>query len=140
MNPDDIPELIEPITVLFQQIDKTKTTYSTGVSGRRETQNYVARTAVMSIQAQVAFGDTDQKPGYSALGVDEQAKGHLTVRYKDMADSGFTLKRGDKITKLGNLDVNYFLLHGNGDPAAHFSAIGGFTLLRLFFSDREPTT
>lgn len=135
----DQPELIEPINVLLQQIDKTKTTFSTGVAGRREIQNYVARSASMTVQAQVAFGDTDQRPNYSQFGVDEQAKGYLVVRFKDMADAGFTLKRGDKITKLGNLDVNYFLLHGNGDPAAHFSSLG-FTLIRLFFSDREPTT
>lgn len=134
----DVPELIEPITVQFQQINKTATTFSSGVSGRREIQNYVARDAVKTIQAQVAFPDTDQKPLYSQMGVDEQAKGYLVLRYVDMQSLGITLKRGDKITKLGNLDVSYFLLHGNGDPAAHFSSIGGFTLLRLFFSDREP--
>lgn len=134
----DQPTLIEPIAVLFQQIDKAATTFSSGVSGRREIQNYVARTATASIQAQVAFGDADNKPNYTQLGVDEQAKGYLVIRYKDMAALGITLKRGDKIIKLGNLDVSYFLLHGNGDPAAHFSSIG-FSLLRLFFSDREPT-
>lgn len=138
MNYDDIPELIEPIPVLFQQIDKTATTFSTGVSGRREIQNYVARTATVSVPAQVVFGDTTNRPEFSQLGVDENARGYVVVRYKDMTDLGITLKRGDKITKLGQLDVNYFLLHGNGDPAAHFSAIGGFTLLRLQFSDKEP--
>lgn len=134
----DVPELIEPIPVLFQQINKAATTYSTGVAGRREIQNFVARDVTKTIEAQVAFPDTDQRPMYSQLGVDEQARGYLVVRYSDMQSLGITLKRGDKIIKLGNTTVEYFLLHGNGDPAAHFSSIGGFTLVRLYFSDREP--
>lgn len=132
---DDI-ELIEPIEVHIEQVDKTKTPYSDGITGRREIVNYVQRNQEIIIDAQVAFGDTDQKPNYTPMGVDEQAKGYMVLLYKDLTDKGVTLKRGDKITKIGQLDVEYYLLHGNGDPAAHVG--GQFKLVRLTFADRVP--
>lgn len=136
----DVPELIEPVKVLIQPINKTATTYSSGVSGRREIQNYVARKSTVTLDAQVVFGDTNQRPNFTQLGVDEQVKGYLVLRYKDLQDAATTLQRGDKIIKLGQLDVEYFLLHSKGDPAAHFSSIGGFTLVRMFFADKEPVS
>lgn len=131
-------ELIEPVKVHFKQINKQATTYANSITGRRETQNYVAREAQSSIDAQISFSNNSNMPGYSQMGVDEQANGYILVRYKDMAALGITLKRGDKIVKIGQIDTNYFLLHGNGDPAAHFSGPNQFTLIKLFFSDREP--
>lgn len=130
-------ELIEPVKVEIKQINKQQTPYANSVTGRRETQNFIARDSSILIDAQVSFGNTENMPMYSQMGTEEQAKGYILVRYADI--SSVQLKRGDKITKLGQLDVNYFLLHSNGDPAAHFKSINGFTLVKLFFSDREPT-
>lgn len=135
---DDVPELIEPIEVKFEQIDKGSTPYSSGLSGRREIINHVERDVEKTIQAQVVFGNVDQKTVPQEIGADEQVKGYLVVRYQDMLNLGVDLERGDKITQLGQLEVEYFLLHSQGDPAAHFTSIGGFTLTRLFFSDRTP--
>ena len=56
----DIPELIEPIEVTFNLLNKETTLYSDGLSGRREPYNYVDRTEVKTIQAQVAFGNREQ--------------------------------------------------------------------------------
>ena len=134
----DIPELIEPINVEIEQIDKTTTVASTGVSGRREFVGNIQRKTKIVLSAQVAFSNTDMITKFNQIGPDEQAKGYLVLRFIDLANKGVTLQKGDKIIKLGQLDVEYYLLHGTGDPAAHFSSISGFTLFRMFFGDRNP--
>jgi len=135
---DDIPELIEPIVVTIQQFDEANTVTSAGLSGRHELLNVRAELPPFTLPAQVAFGDNSMKPEFQQIGVDEQAAGYLVLRFIDVQNAGVTLKRGDKITKLGQLDVEYYLLHTLGDPAAHFSSQGGFTLFRMFFADRNP--
>lgn len=137
----DIPDLIEPIPVEIQPLDKANTPASTGVAGRREFSGTRKRKTTVILQAQVVFGDRDIKTKFTQLGPDEQIKGYILVRFKDLKDKGLVLKRGDKITKLGQLNVELFLTHGQGDPAAHFTSIGSggeFTLVRAPFGDRNP--
>ncbi len=135
----DIPELIESIPIEIEQIDKDATAFSGGVDGRHETYGNVQRKVKFEIPAQVVFGNTEQITKFnSMLGPKEQARGYLVLRFIDLENLGKKLKRGDKITKIGNLDGEYFLLHTTGDPAAHFDSIGGFTLFRMFFGDRNP--
>lgn len=134
----DVPELIEPIEVVIKQLDKVKTVQNGGVNGMREIVNAPILSPDIKIQAQVAFGDSEQLGIMSQLGTEEQVKGYMVLRYADIASLAVKLQRGDRVTKLGQLDVEYYLLHGQGDPAAHFSSIGGFTLTRMFFSDRNP--
>ncbi len=134
----DIPDLIEPIDVQIKQLDKTITPASSGVSGRREFMGSRVRFATVTLPAQIIHGNTFQRTEFSQLGPDEQAKGYLVLRFADLDAQGINLKRGDKIIKMGQLNVELFILHSSGDPAAHFSSIGGFTLLRVFFGDRNP--
>jgi len=134
----DIPDLIESVPVEIEQIDKSATLFSSGVSGRSELLNNVVRKAKVTLPAQIVFGDSDQMSKFSRLGPDEQVKGYLVLRYIDLTNAGVVLARGDKIVKLGQLTTQLFLLHSSGDPAAHFSSIGGFTLFRMFFGDRTP--
>lgn len=134
----DIPDLIEPVLVEIEQINKTTTVASGGISGRHEHMGNIQRDTKFTIQAQISFGNTEQQTKFSQLGPDEQAGGYLVLRIIDLENLGKTLKRGDKIVKMGNRDVELFLLHSDGDPAAHFSSIGGFTLVRMFFGDRNP--
>jgi len=131
-------ELIEPIDVEIEQIDKDETPFSDGVSGRREHLGTIARKAKVTVQAQVVFGNTQQQTKFSQLGPDEQAGGYILLRYEDLANQGITLQRGDKIVKLGTLDRELYLLHSSGDSAAHYNSIGSFTLVKMFFGDRNP--
>lgn len=137
------PELIEPISITIKRINKTTTVYSDGVDGMSEDFGVVERFDDIVIQAQVSFDNTGQNPVYQSIGVDEQVKGYLVVLYKDLKNLGIEIKRGDKIVKMGlapnELNVEYYVLHSNGDPAAHFSAIEGFTLVRIPFGDKVPT-
>ncbi len=133
--------LIEPIEVTIEPIDKTNTQFSGGVNGKREPMNHIARSTAVILNAQVAFGKTmsdEQITQFkTALGPDETIRGYMIFLFKDLKDKGITLKRGDKVTKMGQLDVDLYLSHGTNDPAAHLSAIG-FTLVKVFFNDRNP--
>lgn len=131
-------DLIEPIAVEIEQIDKDATQYSTGPSGRREPVNQVKRKAKITMEAQVVFGDRDQRGIATNLGTDEQVKGYILVRYSDLQAQGVTLQRGDRIVKLGQLPQELYLMHSQGDPAAHFTGIAGFTLVKFHFMDRKP--
>lgn len=131
------PPLIEPITVTVSQVDESSTQYSGGLSGRHETVNSVVRKDV-SFQAQVVFGNTQQDTDFSQFGADENTGGYLVVRRQDLKDASIDLKRGDKITKLGDQEVELYLLHGLNKPAAQFTSLGTFTLERVFFADRKP--
>lgn len=130
--------LIEPINITIQQIDKTATPFPSGRSGRKYPVNHVERKVDVILPAQVVHGDRDQKGNFTQLGADEQRKGYFLVRYEDLTNKGIILKRGDKITKMGQFDVELYITHSTGDPAAHFSGIGGFTLVRVPFQDRDP--
>lgn len=132
-----IPDLIEPVPILIQQINKAQTPYSIGVSGRREIINHVTRNATIELPAQVIFGNTDQKPRYSQAGTDEQSAGYFVFRYADLEAQGVKITRGDKIIKIGQIDIELFFMHSVGDPAAQISSVG-FTLVRMFFMDRIP--
>ena len=131
-------DLIEEINVIIEQIDKTATPFPSGASGRKFPVNHVVRKSQITLPAQVVHGDRDQKGNFTQLGADEQRKGYILVRYEDLTNQGVELKRGDKIIKMGQFDVELFLTHSTGDPAAHFTGIGGFTLVRMPFQDRDP--
>lgn len=133
-------DLIEPMTILIEQINKTATEFGGGLSGRKFPVNSTKRDTPFSIEAQVVFGDRDQKGNHTQLGTDEKTKGYVVLRYQDLKDLGKELKRGDRITKLiskqGDIDVKLYFTIGLGDPAAHVG--GTFGLVRMLFEDRDP--
>lgn len=133
-------ELISPMTIEIEQIDKTTTPYNDGVSGRKFPVNNTVRSTPFQIPAQVVFGDRDQKGNFTQLGTDEQTKGYVVLDYTDLKNLGKVLKRGDRITKLiskqGEMNVELYFTTAQGDPAAHFD--GEFNLVRMLFEDRKP--
>ena len=130
--------LIQAINVTIEQIDKTLTQFGGGLSGRKFPVNSVVRKSAFTIPAQVVHGDRDQKGNFTQLGADEQRKGYILVRFEDLKNLGREIKRGDKITKMGQFNVELFISHSSGDLAAHFTGIGGFSLVRIPFQDRDP--
>ena len=137
--------LIEPMEVTIEQIDKDQLpppsgTIPGGVDGRKWPNNYVPRKTEIKLEAQVVFGDRDQKGNFTQMGTDEQVKGYILVRFEDLQSKGVELQRGDKITnmktKAGDKATELFLLHSSGDLSAHVG--GEFALTRITFQDREP--
>jgi len=137
------PELIEPIKVVVETLDKVKTPFSSGLSGRREAQNHKVRTEQI-YNAQVVFGNTDQKQHSTQLGTDEESLGYCIFLQSELDDIGKRPKRGDRIIKFIDQDGNETVLedklyfnHKLGDLGGHFSH-GGFGFVRLTFQDRNP--
>lgn len=129
-------DLIEPINVNIEQIDKDSTVFNDGLSGRNFPANTISRKSVITLEAQVVFGDRDQKGNITMLGADEQRKGYMVIRVSDLEDKKINLKRGDKITKIAQNETELYLTHSSGDPAAHINGV--FNLVRMFFEDRDP--
>lgn len=134
-------DLIEPIDVTIAQIDKVATPFHDSISGKREPANTIVRKTVV-IPAQVVFGKTpsDEQLTFirSMLGPDESIRGYMIVSRKDLNAKGISLKRGDKIVQVGDFPVEVYLAHSTNDPSSHFSSTGTFSLLKVFFIDRNP--
>jgi len=137
------PPLIQPIDLVIEQIDKVATPGGGGVSGRGEPRNVVIRTE-FTIQAQVVFGNVEQKMHSTQLGIDEESRGYAIFRTKDFEDAGKSVKRGDRIVKFIDkdgketiLEPKLYFTHSRGDLGGHFSS-GGFAYTRILFIDRNP--
>lgn len=132
------PDLIEPVELVVESINKTQTPYSSGVSGRRETINHVVRDKFL-IPAQVVFANLDQDMQSTQLGASEKAKGYVIIRRKDLSAIGKQINRGDRIVQIHGeaLKQLLYFIHSVGDLSSQFSDTG-FAFVRLFFSDREP--
>ena len=132
------PDLIEPVDLVFESINKAQTPYSTGVSGKREIINHIVRDK-FTIPAQVVFGNLDQDLQTSQLGASEKAKGYVILRRGDLSAQGKQINRGDRIIQIHGEPLKQILyfMHSVGDLSSHFSDTG-FAFVRVFFSDRDP--
>lgn len=132
------PNLIEPVDLVVESINKVQTPYSTGVSGKREIINHVVREQ-FTIPAQVVFSNLDQDLQNTQLGPSEKAKGYVILKRNDLSAQGKSINRGDRIVKIHGEPLKQILyfIHSVGDLSSHFSS-AGFVFVRIFFSDREP--
>lgn len=132
------PDLIEPVALVVETINKVQTPYSTGVSGKREIINHVVRDQ-FTIPAQVVFANLDQDMQTSQLGASEKAKGYVILKRGDLKAQGKQINRGDRIVQIHGEPLKQLLyfIHSVGDLSSHFSDTG-FSFVRVFFSDREP--
>lgn len=137
-----LPRLLNPVKVKIMQIDKSSTQFNTRL---RENVNIIKRNAEFEIDAQIVYKRSTVDPGKdnpnfeghqgSGLGgIVEESDGYLVLRFKDLTDLNIELKRGDKITKLAQINVEYFITGTR--PGSHYTDQGGFTLLQVFFKDR----
>lgn len=130
--------LIEPINVTIQEIVKTQTPFSTGVSGRREITNHISYEQFV-LPMQVVFKNESQISQKHLLGVDEKAVGYGIARVIDLKNLNKTIKRGQKIIKMGDrvLEQALYFTHSTNDLSAHFSSVG-FMYIVAVFTDRDP--
>lgn len=142
-----IPRLLNPVKVTVSRIDKNETQYDP-IS--RENINIIRRRPSFNIDAQIVFRKVFVKGSFESAdrkgemnvgmgGVSDNSDGYILVRDVDLRVQGLTFQdiiHGDSITKLGQLDVTYFIVGKR--PAAHYSDQGGFTMVALFFEDRNP--
>jgi len=126
------PDLIHPIPVEINQIDKDSTEWD---DNAREAVRTIARPAVIKLSAQVSWSIKDD-PNPEKMGISEEARGYLLFLRKDLLNRSITISRGDKISKIGHDTVELYVL--GLTPAGHYPDQGGASLLQAYFGDRNP--
>lgn len=137
-----IPNLLHPVPVLVQQINKVDQTVSSDGTwfddDFREPVQHVADATAGEIQVpgQVRWG-MDEKLRATLTGAMAESDGYVLFRYVDLEAKSIELKQNDRITKLGKIDVDVYIVGLR--PEGHYSDIGGATLVKAFFKDRQPS-
>jgi hypothetical protein len=126
------PQLIGAVEVEVQPANRAATPYDRDA---REPLRTVRAGATVAIKAQVYY-DTRTEPDMPEVGAAEVVQGHLTVRVKDLADKGWTPKRGDRLVKVAGVACNLYVTQDQ--PGGHWSADGP-SLRRVHFTDRRPS-
>jgi hypothetical protein len=109
------PDLIEPVDLVVETINKVQTPYSTGVSGKREIINHVVRDQ-FTIPAQVVFANLDQDMQTTQLGASEKAKGYVILKRGDLKAQGKQINRGATalckftVSRSNNFFISYIAL------------------------------
>jgi len=139
-----VPVLQNPTKVTITRIDRTGTKWNNRL---RENVNLIRQEASFTLDCQVVYkrimtdGAQDKIDFAGAQnvgigGVSFESDGYIIVRYADLLTVGKVIGRGDKITKLGQIDVEYYVVGLR--PTAHYTDQAGFTLLQIFFLERSP--
>ena len=128
------PNLVHPIWVTVDKIDKTQTVYDTDA---REPIRSAAHPVTVRIQAQ------HQPSGARALevfpqGASDNVTGYILVQRADLTRLSWEPKRGDRITQIGIQVMSNYVV--GTQPAAHYPDQSGYSLLRVFYADRNPST
>lgn len=131
------PNLIHPVPVEIQQIDRAQTVVDEDFG--EEVEN-VARSATVTVPGQIRWR-AFKRASFSARGLEEKADGYITFRPIDLRAQGITqLQAGDRIVGIGSgankMTVTLFVV--NTEPLGHYSDIAGPGLVRAYFKSRHP--
>lgn len=135
-----IPNLIHPVPIVIEQIDKTRQEDNAGAGSWfdddfREPVQQAARAATVTVVGQPRWGDA-QKLGASRSGPESEANGYVLFRYVDLEGKSIELQQNDRFLKIGKLNTNVYIVSLR--PEGHYDDIGGATLVKAFFKDRQP--
>ena len=129
------PNLISPVDCVIQPIDRVGSPPRMD-DDLHEPVGNPARGSTVTISAQVSAGRFDAAEA-GIGGTVPRSMGYLCVRQLDVDALGYIPRRGDRITLIGTKTVNYYVVEVT--PRGHWGDVGGNTLLKLHFADREPT-
>jgi hypothetical protein len=149
------PNLIHPILVTFQLLDRAETVYDKYARepvGQAIRQGESPRTGdeiLIKGQFSYYFASAKQNyPNFTREGVTEETIAYVALRYRDMVKAGvltlnangdfdvLTLKRGDRVVKVGREVVNYYV--EGFKPFAHYPGERQ-TMIQVNLMDRHPT-
>jgi hypothetical protein len=126
------PNLLHPVSISIQTLNRSGTVYDPDL---REPVQDEARAATVVCPGQVAWG-SDQKGIPRPEGSKEESDGYVLFRLSDLAARSITLKREDRFTKLGTIDVDVYVVRLQ--YMGHYSWSAGPTLVKAFFKDLQP--
>lgn len=132
-----IPNLLHPVPVTVQRINRAETVVDEGYDEEYEV---VAREADVILPGQIKWSAFDRyRP--TVIGTEEGEDGYVLFRIVDLRAQGVdAIVRGDKFIALGGspnsiaTDVYVTRVRFEG----HYPDQNGPTLIKAFFSDRQP--
>lgn len=127
-----IPNLIHPVPIVIEPIDKPNTEYDEDF---REPIQLVARKATKTVPGQVMWS-VDKRIQYTRGGNRYDADGYVLFRYVDLVKEGVTLSISDRLVSIGGLTTNVYIQYFQ--PLGHYPDTGGPTIVKAFFSDKDP--
>jgi hypothetical protein len=126
------PNLIHPVDVVIETRVLATTVYD---EDTREPVRQAARATEITIPAQILW-DFHDDPRLKNAGLEMDESGYFLVRIVDLQAAGVSLGYGDRVTKIGDLPFELYITRTR--PMGHYPP-GGATLLRCYYSDRDPT-
>lgn len=127
-----LPRLIHPVPITIQTLDRSATVMDDDL---REAVQTEARATSVVCPGQVSWGK-DESMSVRPEGVKEDSDGYVLFRFVDLRAKGITIKREDRFTKLGTVDVDIYVV--SVQPLGHYPDLGGPGLVKAFFKDRQP--
>lgn len=125
------PRLLHPVNVQIEQINYSETIYD---EDAREAIQQAARNSTVTIPGQVKYGSSKEQ-SYNTGGVQENERGYVLFRQRDLDGASVTIALNDRITQIGNIPHDSYI--SRIEPMGHYSAFG-HTLLKCYFADRQP--
>lgn len=122
-----IPNLIHPIDVTIEQINRAATVYD---EDAREPIQAAARSAAVVLPGQPNW-NAGKRLEPTAEGPVDKAQGYMLFRQVDLAAAGIALQINDRLRAQGR-ELYIVRLQ----PMGHYDGVS--KLLRAWFADREP--
>lgn len=126
-----IPNLIHPVPITIQQLDKASTVQD---HNHREPVQQSVRNADVIAPGQVMWFGLEMEVDLGGRKV--QARGYVLFRYIDLNALSISLKYNDRITKMGIEDVGMYIV--GLTPVGHYPDQSGATMVKAFVNDRQP--
>ena len=130
-----IPNLIHPVPVFIERIDKAATTFD---PDSQEPLQQASRKTEVRVVGQVKWA-SEKNLAQQAGGARAEADGYVLFRNVDLIVSGtpFEIQIGDRFTKIGTLKTNVYVTRIR--PTIHYTDQDGHTAIKAFFKDRSPS-
>ena len=128
-----LPNLLHPVPVQIEQIKRTSTPQD---DDYREPVQQAIRSPRVTVQGQVKWG-ADDRAQPAKYGSESESQGYVLFRYVDLKAAGITLQQGDRIVKVGNVEVDVYIIQLR--PEAHYPDQNGPSTVKAFFRDRHPS-
>lgn len=127
------PNLIHPVPVTIEQIDKPATLYD---EDAREPIQFAARATSKTIAGQVKWGSQFDETT-TRVGTVEGASGYVLFRQIDLTAAGVELQLEDRFSRIGTRDTDVYITRLR--PVGHYPDHSGHTMIKAFFDDRQPS-
>ena len=128
-----LPNLLHPVPIEIEQINRSGTIQD---DDYREPVQKVTRNSKVVVPGQVKWYE-DERLNPTKSGAESESQGYVLFRYVDLNRLGVTLQMGNRIVKMGTIEVDVYVTALR--PEAHYPDLGGPGTVKAFFRDRFPS-